>query len=293
MGGMTALAAALTVACVIFGVKLYRLQRAQRRLAERADEFLVSGGRPLEVSTGEGGLARLHNAILELENRCLLSEERRIDENRRASSLTADISHQLKTPLASLKLYCEMDAGAHVERELQQIERMERLISALLRLEKLSADGYSFRFSEHGLRAIVTEAWHELKSSFPDRQIEISGDATVRCDAAWMREAVGNLLKNACEHTKPDGRIRIRIEGADTAVFLSVEDDGGGVEPDELGRLFERFYRAKGGSSGGSGLGLSIAREIVRHHHGTIHAENTVNGLKVIISIPILNLAES
>ena len=162
MGGMIALVAALMVACVILGIKLHRTQKAQRRLAERAEEFIVTGGKPLEVSTEEGGLAQLHNAILELENRSLLSEERRIEENRRASNLTADISHQLKTPLASLKLYCEMDAGAHVDQELQQIERMERLIHALLRLEKLSADGYSFTFSDNALLGIVSEAWQAL-----------------------------------------------------------------------------------------------------------------------------------
>ena len=293
MGGMIALAAALMVVCVILGMKLHRTQKAQRQLAERAVEFLVTCGKPLEVSTEEGGLAQLHNAILELENRSLLSEERRIEENRRASNLTADISHQLKTPLASLKLYCEMDAGAHVEQELQQIERMERLIHALLRLEKLSADGYSFTFAERDLRGIVMEAWQGLEGGFSDKRVRITGDATVRCDAVWMNEAIGNLLKNACEHTRPDGCIWVNIEPSDTAVFLSVEDDGGGVEPDELGRLFERFYRAKGGDSTGSGLGLSIAREIVRHHHGTIHAENTIHGLKIIFSIPIFNLAKS
>ena len=186
-----------------------------------------------------------------------------------------------------------MDAGAHVDQELQQIERMERLIHALLRLEKLSADGYSFTFSDYALLGIVSEAWQALEGNFPSKRIEVAGDATIRCDAVWMSEAVSNLLKNACEHTKPDGHIRVSIESSDTAVFLSVEDDGDGVEPDELSRLFERFYRAKGSNSNGSGLGLSIAREIVRHHHGTIHAETTIHGLKIVISIPILNLAKS
>ena len=293
MGGMIALTVVLLIACAILCAKLVRLQRAQRRLAERAEDFLLTGGKTLEISTEKGSLAQLQNAIVEIQNRSLLSEERRVEENRRTSNLTAHISHQLKTPLASLKLYCEMDGGAHTEQELVQIERMERLIHALLRLEKLSADGYSFRFSEHSLSGIVSEAWQALEGSFPDKRFEITGDARVRCDATWMGEAVGNLLKNACEHTAPDGSIRVSIDKTDTAVFLSVEDDGGGVEQDELGRLFERFYRAKGNTSTGSGLGLSIAREIVRHHHGTIHAENTVNGLKIIISLPILNLAKS
>lgn len=293
MGGMIALAVVLVIICAVLGSKLYRMQKDQQRLAERAEEFLVTNGKPMEISTEEGSLARVQNAIVETQNRSILSEERRVEENRRASNLTADISHQLKTPLASLKLYCEMDAGAHVDQELQQIERMERLIHALLRLEKLSADGYCFSFAEYNLRDIVSEAWQTLEGSFPEKNFEIVGDALIRCDAVWMGEAVGNLLKNACEHTQTNGYIKASIDRSDTAVFFSVEDDGGGVEPDELSMLFQRFYRAKHSTSSGSGLGLSIAREIVRHHHGTIHAENTVSGLKIVISIPFLNLAKS
>ena len=142
-------------------------------------------------------------------------------------------------------------------------------------------------------RAVAEEAWQALAPSWPEKRVEFTGEARVRCDAAWLGEAVGNLLKNACEHTAPAGRVRVCVERADSAVFLTVEDDGGGVPPEELIRLFERFYRAADDPGGGSGLGLAIAREIVRRHHGTIQAENAARGLRVTVSLPVLNLAKT
>ena len=295
MGGLIALCAVLGAACLVLIALRLRDDRRARRMARQAEDFSLEGGegKPLPVATDEGPLARVQNAVSDLETRVLLSEERRREESLRCANLTADISHQLKTPLSALRLYCEMDQGPHAVAEMEQIERMERLIRALLRLEKLSADGYEFRFAERDARAVAEEAWQALAPSWPEKRVEFTGEARVRCDAAWLGEAVGNLLKNACEHTAPAGRVRVCVERADSAVFLTVEDDGGGVPPEELIRLFERFYRAADDPGGGSGLGLAIAREIVRRHHGTIQAENAARGLRVTVSLPVLNLAKT
>ena len=290
MGGIICiLLAALLVVTLAYVIMRFRL----RRLTRQAEDFLTVGGQPLAFSVREDALAPVHNAVAELENRVLLSKELQAEECRRTSDLTADISHQLKTPLAALKLYCELDDGAHLEDELAQIERMEKLIYALLRLERLCADGYSFNFAEHDIGEIIREAWSGVSAAWPDRKLSVEGNAIIRCDEKWMGEVFGNLFKNACEHTANDGMIWVFMETTNSAFYCTVEDDGGGVDPKELPHLFERFYRAASRETKGSGLGLAIVREIVERHHGSVHAENTQNGLRIGISIPLLNLAKS
>ncbi len=292
MGGLTALtAAAAALAAGVLAAVLLIQRRRMRRLAARMEEFLTTGGKPLDFSVREDSLAPLHNAAAELENQVLLGRERLAEEYQRTSDLTADISHQLKTPLASLRLFCELDSGAHMAEELDQIERMERLIHALLRLERLCADGYEFSFSEHDAAGIVRAAWDSLSSVFPGRRLEIRGEARIRCDAKWMREAYMNLLKNACEHTREGGVITVTLERTPLAFSGSVEDDGGGVPPQDARRLFERFYRVPGQDTGGAGLGLAIVREIIRRHHGAVRAENGEKGLRVVIDMPMIESA--
>ena len=127
------------------------------------------------------------------------------------------------------------------------------------------------------------------------KQIVIEGEAHIRCDEKWLGEAFLNLLKNACEHTAENGEIRVQLERTEAAFFCVIEDNGGGVASDELTKLFQRFYRAEHQSRNGSGIGLAIVKEIIQRHHGNITAENGEHGLKMTISMPMLdrNLANS
>lgn len=290
MGGLIAI---LAVAVVALAALLGLRHRRISRLAAQIEAFLAKGKPALPYSVREDSFAPLHNAIAELENKLLLTREQLTLETRRVGDMTADISHQLKTPLASLRLFVEMDGSAHMEEELSQIERMEELIAALLRLEKLCADGYAFVFSEQPLRPLIEAVWDGLRPIWPEKRLVIEGDAVLRCDGKWLGEAMQNLLKNACEHTAPQGRISVRLEQSEHMVYCTVEDDGGGVAEKDLPHLFERFYRAEGQSRSGSGLGLAIVREIIYRHHGHIRAANTAGGLRIDFSIPVLNLTKT
>ena len=283
----------VAVFAIAFAVRLYRQKKRLSTLAEHAEDYLTGQAKPLAFSLREDAVAPLENAIAEMENRIETEKEHSRQEARRTSDLTADISHQLKTPLASLRLFVEMDESAHMPQEISQIERMESLIGSLLRLEKMCADGYEFTFAEHDLRSLAEQAWSQLRPLWPEKQVTIRGDATVRCDEKWLSEAFLNLLKNACEHTARSGKIKVQLEQTDRTVFCTVEDDGGGVPDKDLPHLFDRFFRAEGQEQRGVGLGLAIVKEIIYRHHGHITAENTKEGLKFNISLPVLDLIKT
>ncbi len=283
----------LTIGIIALAFYLLCQKKRLKKLAEQMEDYLAGREKPLPFSLREDALAPVENAAAEMENRIETEKERYRQEARRTSDLTADISHQLKTPLASLRLFAEMDESPHVAQEISQIERMETLIGSLLRLEKLCADGYEFTFAEHSIRPLIEIVWSRLHPLWPEKEIVFEGEAALRCDEKWLSEAFLNLLKNACEHTAAYGRITVRMEQTDRAFFCTVEDDGGGAPEKDIPHLFDRFYRAEGQKQNGAGLGLAIVKEIIYRHHGHITAENTREGLKFSISIPILNLAQS
>ena len=289
MGGLIIVCMILAAACLVLLIRSFVLNHRIRKLAERVDGFNSGTAPMLDVALQEDSLAQLHNGIADLQLSLARARQLNTEECNRTSQLTADISHQLKTPLTTLRLYAELDNAPHMDASLEQIQRMENLIQALLRLERLCADGYAFDFSQADAENIILEQWQSLQTIWPDKKLIIEGTAHIRCDEKWLGEAFLNLLKNACEHTADDGVIRIMLERTEAAFFCVIEDNGGGVAPDELPKLFQRFYRAQHQSKNGAGIGLSIVKEIIQRHHGNITAENGNHGLKMTISMPMLD----
>lgn len=284
--------AALAAISAVLAIRLMLYRREIARLSRQLREFCDDAQHAPAFSVRDNAFAQLQNSVAELESRLQLSQQQRQEESAYSARLILDISHQLKTPLASLKLMCELDAAPHAERMIAQIEHMEHMVRELLRLEKLRAGGYEFELRTHELADIVNEAAKPLRDIYPERAIELQGRARLRCDEYWLGEALTNLIKNACEHTAPHGRILISIEPGDGGASCTVQDDGGGVPQQELGQLFRRFYR--GTASTGSGVGLALVREIVLRHHGGVYADNALlpgaaqPGLRVVIWLPAL-----
>lgn len=289
MGGLIIACTILSVLCLILLTRLILLNCRIRKLAEQVDGFNSGTAQMLDVALQEDALAQLHNGIADTQQALIRAKQLNREECHRTSLLTADISHQLKTPLTTLRLYTELDDPPHADACLGQIQRMEDLIHALLRLERLCADGYEFSFAPADAEKIIREQWHSLQAIWPEKKLIIEGSARIRCDEKWLGEAFLNLLKNACEHTAGDGIIRVHLERTDAAFFCVVEDNGGGVAPEELPKLFRRFYRAEHQSKHGAGIGLAIVKEIIQRHHGNINAENGTEGLKMTISMPMLD----
>ena len=197
MGGLIIVCIILVAACLVLLIRYILLNRRIRKLAEQVDGFNSGTAQMLDVALQEDRLAQLHNGIADLQLSLTRAKQLNTEECNRTSQLTADISHQLKTPLTTLRLYTELDNAPHMDASLEQIQRMENLIQALLRLERLCADGYAFNFAPADAETIIREQWQSLQAILPDKKLVIEGSAHIRCDENWLGEAFLNLLKNA------------------------------------------------------------------------------------------------
>ena len=284
--------ALLCILILTFTIKSIKTKKQINALTESIEKYLENGDLT-KFSTADNNFSTLQNAVCDLENALELQKHNTETETKKNSDFIADISHQIKTPIAGLKLYIEMDNELnptdHTEKELQLIEKMEELIQKLLHLEKIKTDAYTMDFATCEVSEIVSSIITDFKPIFKEKEFTITGSSKMRCDKSWLFEAIGNVIKNACEHTKDDGKIDVIIEDSEQSTIVTVSDNGGGVETQEISKIFNRFHRTKNTKPQSAGIGLAITKAIVEKHHGTISAENTEKGLNIIMCFPHLD----
>lgn len=282
-------AAAFLSGFALYQIMKKRHERQMRNIETQLESFLGGDEGNTAFSVEDSSYATLKNYIIELEERLMLQNDKIRKKSNETAEFISDISHQLKTPLAGIKLYCEMDKAPHREKQLVLIEHMEHHIKSLLRLEKLRADAYTLEFKEHDLADIIENSWDKIKEVYSGINLKITGCEALRCDSYWLGEAFLNVLKNSCEYMENAGEINANIFRQHSSVFVEIEDTGGGIKSSELAHIFTRFARLnKKCKSGGTGLGLAISKAIVEKHHGTIVAINTECGLKTSFCFPVI-----
>ncbi|WP_192558565.1 heavy metal sensor histidine kinase [Pseudomonas allokribbensis] len=226
----------------------------------------------------------------------------RLDDSfQRLSAFSADIAHELRTPLSNLLTHTQVtltrprpleDYREALHSNLEELQWMAQLVNDMLYLAK----------ADHGLLVpkrepleLAEEADALLEFFAPlaeDAQVNLSRDGQGRFegDRAMLRRALSNLLDNALRFTPAAGEVRVRVAEQAKSLRVTVENSGEGISSDLLPRLFDRFYRAdparQEGSSEHAGLGLAITQSIIRAHGGQIHCESALGWTRFVIELP-------
>ncbi|MFF1509228.1 sensor histidine kinase [Streptomyces sp. NPDC058326] len=214
------------------------------------------------------------------------------DSEERQRRLVGDIAHELRTPLANLRGYLEAlrDGVLAADAELldslhEEVLLQQRIVDDLQDLALAEAGALTYHRRTLDARELVEacRTAHSARAAAAGVTVEVvgAGPGTVRLhgDPDRLRQALGNLVGNAVRHTAPGGGVRLELAERDELVRIAVRDTGSGIPAADLPRLFDRFWRAdaaRGRATGGSGLGLSIARQIVADHHGAVEVTSEV-----------------
>lgn len=214
------------------------------------------------------------------------SEEDRAEAVRR--DFIANLSHELKTPAASVRLIAEAVERAaespeqvrrFAERLGYEAERLTYLTAEVIELSRLQAEAEPEGLEWVKLSRVIQKAVHDHHVLAEEKNLTVNWDCErglrVYGSAAELRTAVGNLIANAIAYSDPGGRVGVGAAKRDDRIEISVTDRGIGMDPAELERIFERFYRvdqARSRNTGGTGLGLSIVKHIAANHGGTVRA---------------------
>jgi two-component system phosphate regulon sensor histidine kinase PhoR len=250
------------------------------------DRFLQAHGTQLHKP---GGGSR--GAVIVLND---VTRLRRLENVRR--DFVANVSHELKTPITSIKGFVETlqdgaintprDAEHFLEIIAKQADRMNSIVEDLLLISSVEQDveKEKIRFDSGQVRAALREAIQvvETKGNNKDITIELEcpDNLSVRMNPALLEQAVINLVDNAIKYSEPGSRVTVIAEAGGDEVVISVIDRGCGIEEKHLPRLFERFYRvdkARSRKLGGTGLGLAIVKHIVQAHRGRVTVESAPN----------------
>lgn len=281
--------ALLTISAVML-IFLMVLQNRRIKKLVRAMRVYKTAGKITDYSLLSNALASLQNEISDLQNRIELEKRNTQNITKNNISFISDISHQLKTPISALRLYCEMDLAknisAHADKELLLIEKMENLIRNLLKLEKIKGDTYQMDFEMIEVKELVDKLFASFSHLFPEKHYKVSGKSSLRADKVWLSEALGNIIKNASEYTKVDGTVEINIVHSESSTVIEVQDNGGGIDESDTENLFTRSHKTKNSIPESAGIGLAITRAIIEKHHGIVTAENKKDGLCVTVCLP-------
>ncbi len=210
---------------------------------------------------------------------------------RRQREFAADASHELRTPLTVVKSSLEhlrrhpdkpvSSVGTALEDIGAEVEHLTSLVDDLLLLARSDSGAISLDRLPLDLGDVAAAAASSLVKPAGARAVSVEVDpepAMVEGDAARLRQLVFILVDNAIRHSPEGGHVRVAVRREGGSAYLDVEDDGRGVNPEDMPHLFERFWRASGAPSGGTGLGLAIAKWIVDRHQGSIEVSNRQGG---------------
>lgn len=286
-----------TVVIFIYILNYIFIRLAQKKYIKSIDKYIDSlQGYKFDYALAEKDssiISKLNNRFNKLGISIKRNHYGIEQENERIKTILADISHQIKTPLAALSMYNEIlidsqtdeNQSEFLDLSQKQISRLKWLIESLLKISRLDSNMIKMNKDEF----IISELSYNFDKVFinklKDSNLKIlirgSVDEKVNLDYDWTREALLNLVKNATEHAKPNSEIIIEYYVNIQMIKIDVINEGKNISSEELTKVFSRFYKTKDNKNPESvGIGLNLSKKIVELQGGTISIENIEGGVK-------------
>lgn len=298
VAGAVAIAAALITASVASWFLVTRIARPLDQLASAA-QVIQRGAFPpaVEAHTNQDEIAQLVTSFNEMAHRLEQTETSRL-------RLLTDLSHELRTPLATLEAYIDgLDDGVvdpsseSLATMRGQVARMRRLTGDLGMVTAAGEHAMTLHLESTEITGILLAAVASATPRFEAKGVTLAvlsagHQVSVRCDEARIHQVLGNLLENSLRHTLAGGTVSLSARRERSTVVIEVQDTGAGIPQESLQEIFDRFTRldpSRSSTDGsGSGLGLSIARDIVRGHGGDLEARSAGvgRGTTMVIRLP-------
>lgn len=276
---------------VILVIVLLYNKKSEKRIKE-INQYLNEvnrGNYELKIKdNGEDEISKLRNELY--KTTVLLRETAENSEKEKVSlsNSLADISHQIKTPITSIRIMLdnieenpEMDSKTREEfiKEIsKQVDWISSLIISLLKLAKFDAGAIVMKNEEINVKKLIENAISNLAIILDIKNIKvitnIDEKATINADYNWQLEAITNIIKNAVEHSKDNSNIYINVKNTNVFIKIQIKDEGEGISKKDIKHIFERFYKSKNSSENSIGIGLSLAKTIIEKANGYIKVES-------------------
>ncbi len=267
---------------------LYRREKLYRK-SENIIKDYIDGNYTVHLpQSNEGNIYQLLASVDQLATMLQAKNDTEQKTKEFLKNTISDISHQLKTPLSALMMYQEIIENEPDNPETVKefsfkigtaLKRIEQLIQSMLKITRIDAGSIYFEKSNYSIPNILNHAINELttRANNEKKEIVINGDLEqmLYCDIEWTGEAIGNIVKNALDHTDAGGKITISCERTPTMIRIFITDNGHGIAGEDIHHIFKRFYRSKNTSdSQGIGLGLPLAKAIVEGQGGILSVQS-------------------
>ena len=281
--------------------RLHFQEQSMENAAARIREYLLDRRMGGIECNEEGAMYHLFHEV----NSLVAIADAHADSERQAKEFLrdtiSDISHQLRTPIAALNIYngiLQQEAAdtATVQEftalSEQELDRIESLVQSLLKMARLDAGAITLEQSPENISELLEHirGQYSFRAEQEGKEIILEGDeqASLLCDRTWLTEAIGNLVKNALDHTEQGDRILVRWQQSPCLTQITVEDTGSGIHRSDLYHIFKRFYRSRfSKDTQGIGLGLPLAKSIIEAHQGSIEVQSELgHGTFFVINFP-------
>lgn len=289
----------LILSMIMYCLHTKQMNKKLLLLIQMSENILEQKDMSSPIIDGESYIAVLYSHLTLLDKRIKGMLERLKQEQNDLKKYIENISHQMKTPLTSMLLkedillerLHEDKQKQDMEQIIAQTQKIQEFIQSLLNLAQLNAQSITYHKKEYELDELMSSIEDHLNPLLEKYQVTLclhNQHQIIYCDFQWMKEALENIIKN-CIEQQSHSTIDITCHNEASYIEIKIQDHGAGFQPEDLPHIFERFYRSQySRKSHGIGIGLSITKEIIHDHHGTIQAIQN-NGALFVITLPSKN----